>query len=70
MAERFPNRTKAAVKMRWKRLASAQLRKAHALQVQGEHKAWDEEQEEQVEPWFGWHVADACWLTCVCSCAS
>ena len=48
VAERFPNRSKAAVKERWKRLASEQLRKAHALQVQGERKAWDEEQEEQV----------------------
>ena len=48
VAERFPNRSKQAVRMRWKEIASEQLRKAHALQVQGEHKAWDEEQDEQV----------------------
>ena len=52
VAERFPNRTKWAVMLRWKRLASEQLRKAHAFTVQGEHKAWDEEQEEQVRQHF------------------
>ena len=52
VAERFPNRTKTAVKERWKRLASEQLRKAHALHVRGEHKAWDEVQEEQVGQLF------------------
>ena len=46
--ERFPNRSKKAVKDRWKKIASEQLRKAHALQVHGERKAWDEEQDEQV----------------------
>ena len=53
VAERFPNRTKQAVKDRWKRLASEQLRKAHAFTVQGERKAWDEEQDEQVGQLFG-----------------
>ena len=48
VAERFPNRSKQAVKDRWREIASEQLKKAHALQVQGEHKAWDEEQDKQV----------------------
>ena len=48
MVERFPNRSKQAVQMRWKRLASEQLYKAHALKVHGEHKTWDEEQDKQV----------------------
>ena len=48
VAERFPNRSKVAVKNRWKRLASEQLYKAHALQVHDGGKAWDEEQDEQV----------------------
>ena len=53
MAERFPNRSKVAVKHRGKEIASEQLYKAHALQVHGEHKAWDEEQDEQVGQLFG-----------------
>ena len=56
VAERFPNRTKAAVQVRWKRLASEQLRKAHAFKVRGEPKAWDEEQEEQVGQRFDCRV--------------
>ena len=56
VAERFPNRSKAAVRVRWREIASEQLRKAHALQVQGEHKAWDEEQDEQVGQRLGCDV--------------
>ena len=52
VAERFPNRSKKAVMKRWREIASEQLRKAHALRVHGEHKAWDEEQEELVSPLF------------------
>ena len=52
VAERFPNRTKVAVKHRWKEIASEQLYKAHAFKVHGKHKAWDEAQEEQVGQWF------------------
>ena len=52
MAERFPNRSKQAVKDRWRQIASEQLRKAHALQVKSEQKAWDEEQDEQVGQHF------------------
>ena len=53
VAERSPNRTKQAVKHRWREIASEQLYKAHALQVHGERKAWDEEQDEQVGQRFG-----------------
>ena len=48
VAERFPNRSKMAVMHRWKEIASEQLRQAHALLVQGEQKAWDEAQDEEV----------------------
>ena len=48
VAERMPNRSKKAVRERWREIASEQLRQAHALLVQGEQKAWDEAQEEQV----------------------
>ena len=47
------------MKQRWKRIASEQLYKAHALQVRGEQKAWDEEQEEQV---------GQCFLLCLLIC--
>ena len=33
---------------RWREIASEQLKKAHALTVHGEHKAWDDEQDAQV----------------------
>ena len=46
---------------RWKRIASEQLYEAHAFKVQGEHKAWDEEQDEQVEQ-RSWIFADMHWL--------
>ena len=48
VAERFPNRSKVAVKHRWKEIASEQLYKAHAFKVHGKNQAWDEAQEEQV----------------------
>ena len=48
IAERFPNRTKVAVKSRWRQIASDEQLKQHALKRQGEHKAWDEAQDEQV----------------------
>ena len=58
-----------AVRHRWKEIASEQLYKAHALQVQGEHKAWDEEQDEQVGQ-RSLVVAEVCSLTLCCSCVS
>ena len=33
---------------RWREIASEQQQQEHALQVQGEQKRWDEEQDEQV----------------------
>ena len=48
IAERFPGRTKQAVMQRWKQIASDEQYKEHALKQHGEHKAWDEAQEEQV----------------------
>ena len=69
VAERFPNRSKAAVVHRWKMIASEQLRKAHALTVHGEHKAWDERQDDHVGQ-CSLVVADVCSLTLCCSCVS
>ena len=50
VAERMPNRSKAAVMRRWKQIASEQQQSEHALQVHGEQKPWDGEQEDQVRP--------------------
>ena len=48
VAERMPNRSKQALQHRWREIASEQLRRKHALNVRGERKLWDEEEEEQV----------------------
>ena len=48
VAERMPNRSKQALRKRWREIASEQLRRKHALLVQGKQKTWDEEEEEQV----------------------
>ena len=48
VAERMPNRSKAALQHRWREIASEQLRRKHALHVRGEQKPWDEVEKEQV----------------------
>ena len=70
MAERFPNRSKVAVMERWKKIASEQLYKAHALRVKGEQKAWDEAQDEQVGHWCATVLFIRFLTWCVCSCVS